>query len=97
MTYRLLASRTFDKSLKRLSSDAAQYIEQALFDLATEPRKGKPLRQSLKDMYSLHLGFQGTQYRVVYSINDQKHEVHFHYAGSRENFYKEVERLLLTR
>jgi addiction module RelE/StbE family toxin len=95
MPYEIQALRSFDRSLKKLSQDARQHIETAVFDLEHEPRKGEPLRQSLRGFWSLHTRFKNSDYRVLYKVRDENRVVSLYYVASRENFYKQVERLRL--
>ncbi|MFC1960016.1 type II toxin-antitoxin system RelE/ParE family toxin [Chloroflexota bacterium] len=95
MKYKLLATRSYDRGAKRLSKDARKTIETEVFVLASDPRQGEALRHELKGLWSLHLKFNNTHYRVIYSINEVAHEVDLRWVGSRENLYKEVRRLKL--
>ena len=95
MKYKLLATRTYDRAAKRLARDAKTHTETEIFVLATNPRQGKALRHGLKGLWSYHLKFNNTHYRVIYSINEATREVELRWVGSRENLYQEVRRLNL--
>jgi addiction module RelE/StbE family toxin len=91
--YTLLATRIYDKSLHNVAPHVRNHIEQAVFVLEETPRAGHPLRQALKGLWSLHLKFENTHYRVIYTIDDTQHIITLRYVGSRENIYKQVQRL----
>ena len=95
MKYTILATRTYDKSLKNVSSKARKHIEETIFVLETNPKAGEALRKELKGFWSLHTKFENTHYRVIYSIEDKAKTVTLRYASSRENIYKQVRRLKL--
>lgn len=95
MKYVLLVGNSFDKSLRKLSSDVAEHIENVVFQLEDNPRAGEQLKGEFRHLWSLHTKLDNVQYRVIYSLDTIKREVMLHYASSRENFYKEVKRLRL--
>ncbi|MFC1959369.1 type II toxin-antitoxin system RelE/ParE family toxin [Chloroflexota bacterium] len=95
MKYKLMATRSYDRGAKRLLRDARTIIETEVFVLASDPRQGGALRHELKGLWSYHLKFNNTHYRVIYSINEAAREIELRWVGSRENLYKEVRRLNL--
>jgi len=95
MKYTLLAGKTFDKSLHKLPLDVIKHIDDLVFQLEDNPKEGEQLKGEFRHLWSLHTKLNNVQYRIIYSVNVVKREVILHYAGSRENFYKEVKRLRL--
>ena len=90
-----MATRGYDKSLKNISTKNKHHIEKVVFVLESNPQSGEPLRHELKGLRSLHIKFENTHYRVIYSIEAKPKTITLHYASSRENIYKQVRRLKL--
>lgn len=95
MKYTIFVSRTYDKSRKQLSLDAAEALEQEILNLVDNPRRGEALRHDFRGLWSLHLRYKNNDYRAIYSIDDTGKRIEVHYVGSRENLYRQLRRLRL--
>jgi len=94
MVHILFASPAGERSLKKLPVGIRNFLIEEINTLKNNPHAGKSLRGKLSKYYSLHIKLVGVEYRVVYEINNQAKEIIVHHVGTRENFYKEIERKL---
>jgi len=96
MKYAILAAKPFYRSAKKLPTQVIDCVEEELNQLAQNPHLGKPLTGEFKGVHSLHLKYKRTQYRIAYTINDNKQEILLHFVHSRENFYQYLRRLKIS-
>lgn len=82
--YRLAPTKTFSKDLEKLDRHTNQRIIKSLEELPRDPFLGKPLRGGLRGLYSLRIG----EYRVIYSIDRERHELVLHAAKHRSKVYE---------
>jgi mRNA-degrading endonuclease RelE of RelBE toxin-antitoxin system len=95
MSYELRTTGSFERAFKKLPPQIRETIRTQLFFLEDNPRLGEQLKGKFRFLWSLHVKLENTEYRVVYRVKDREQVVELHYVASRENFYKEVERLQL--
>jgi len=95
MRYELLTTGTFERAYKKIPSHIAKEIKKQVFLLEDNPRLGEQLKGKFRFLWSLHIKLVNTEYRVVYTVKDREQVIELHYVASRENFYKEVQRLQL--
>lgn len=95
--YQLVTIPTARKALKRLPKHLRAELVEKIDVLRHHPLAGEPLQPPLHFYRSFHTTLAGSQYRVLYFIAAENDEVVIVYAGTRENFYKEVRRLNLGR
>ena len=94
--YAVVAVPTGLKSFKKLPESVREYLKQELQNLEEDPWSvGKKLKGVFSLYYSLHAKYKGVEYRIIYRVYPQNNEVVVFYAASRENLYKELERLKL--
>lgn len=77
--------------MRRLPESIRKRIVNETYALEGEPLLGLPLKGKFRAFRSLHLKLSNVQYRVVYEINESKHEVCVHGVGARQNFYEQLE------
>lgn len=94
MQYELLITPSAQRSVKKLPLNIKQKLLEEIQILISFPMSGEPLRKEFKGLFSLHLKIVNTQYRVVYKIDNAACVILILYAATRENFYKELKRLL---
>lgn len=95
MAYTLLTTPAAHKSFKRLPKHIAHRLIEALNALVEDPFQGQQLSGRYKFLRSFHWRYQGTEYRVVYSVDTANSQLVIHYAASRENFYRSLHKLRL--
>ena len=71
-----------------------QKIQDALRDIAENPQVGVLLKGDLSTVRKWIIREQGVQYRIAYTIHEERIEVRVIMIGTRENFYKELKRHL---
>lgn len=94
MTYRVEFGRQAAKEIKRLGPKAIE----ALLVLETNPEAGEALSGNLAGFRSLHFSLKGSgQFRAIYEIHGDVCLCVVVAVGSRENFYRDAERLIRHR
>lgn len=91
--YQLVITPSAKRSLKRLSHDAQETLLDAAQVLKENPFAGEKLTGSLSFLWSFHFKYQNAQYRIAYTVDQERHLVVIHLAGPRENFYDRLRRL----
>lgn len=94
-SYSLLITPTGQRSLKKLPKSLQKILLELSLSLKDNPLAGEKLKGSLTFLRSLHTRIKNTDYRIAYEIIETKSELVIHYLASRENFYKQLERLRL--
>src|SRR5579859_206350 len=97
MVYELYTTSSGEAALKKLSDDVKRQLLQELQVLKTAPRTGQQLEGEFRHLYSFHVKYAGTDYRVAYEVDEKAHAIIIRYAASRENFYKKLRRLPIKR
>ena len=82
--------RKLDKPLQ------SSIVDTCLPDIEQDPFTAIPLLQQFKGLWSYHLNYKGTHYRIVYEIIDEDRVVLVIMIGSREFFYQSLKHRLKT-
>lgn len=93
--YKLLVTRHFERTFRKLSPQVQDHLKPLLYELEHNPRKGEQLKGKFAFLHSLHTTYKGTHYRVIYQVNHQHHTVELVHAAVRENIYNILPRLKL--
>jgi len=95
-TWKVIHTKEFEKSLKRLSHDIARRVLGKIYVLEDDPFVGKPLRSiyaviddNKYRVYSLRIG----NYRVAYIIETLEKKVYLLLADHRGRIYRELKKL----
>ena len=88
-SYKIIYSRTFNKSFARISKSNYQIAERILKtmeEVSINPYNSDMLSPPLKGARKRRVG----KYRIIFEINISAtpHEIHFLDVGSREKIYK---------
>ena len=86
MKYKVTYKKSVQKDLKKISKDIQYIIRRAIEEkLMVDPLKfGAPLRRNLKGLMKLRVG----DYRIIYSINNEKVTVHVIKVAHRREVYE---------
>lgn len=84
MSYRLEASRRFEKDFRKLPADVKRRIDREIRALENDPYLGKRLRGVLEGTLSFRVG----DYRVLYSVNESEKHVILLTVGHRSGVYE---------
>ena len=90
MAYQLVTLPVVRRSLRRLPSDVRAHLIEAMQVLCTQPLYGEALKQEWHFLRSFHTRYKGTDYRVVYEVDERGQQIILRYAASRENFYRKL-------
>jgi len=82
--YKVEATPSFRRMLKKLSREAQHRTLEKLKELETKPHSFKRLHGPLAGRYSMRIG----NYRVIYTIDDDKRRVVLHTVVHRRRAYK---------
>lgn len=88
MKYAIYVSKTYDRSRKQLSAEAVKALEREIITLVDNPLRGEALRNEFRGLRSLHLRYKNTDYRAIYSVDENAKRIEVHFVGSRENLYR---------
>lgn len=94
MTFQLFYDLSPRKFVRKADPPLRNHLEKELNKIARDPYQAYPLSGKLKGLYSYHLTYRGVTYRIVYGIYREEKAVKIVHVGTRENIYKELERLL---
>lgn len=78
--------RKLDKQLQRIIK------EEHLTSIERDPFKAIPLLYEFKGLWSYHLSYKGTQYRIIYEIYPEDRIALVIMIGSREGLYEALRR-----
>jgi mRNA-degrading endonuclease RelE of RelBE toxin-antitoxin system len=92
--YEVRLRRTVDKAIAKLDHAARARIKVELIRLKDDPLLGYPLTGKHTGRRSLHLRAGSVEYRAVYEFDSAQQVLWVLYFGTRENFYKELDRFL---
>ena len=93
MPFALLAAPPAERAFKKRRPEIRQHLLMELQHLQTDPLAGSPLKGKFQHLRSLHTRYHNADYRVAYRIEDHSKRIIVVYAASRENFYRQLERL----
>jgi len=93
MAYQLEITSAGRRAAKKLPKKVRQAIVSKSQVLKTNPLAGEKLRGKYHFLRSFHLSLKGTQYRVIYEIDKKKQKIYIRYADSRENLYRDLDKM----
>ena len=88
--YTLLFTPTTQHYIRHLNPQAKAAIKSVLQELKINPYPGKALHSDFKGLHSLRY----KKYRIIYKIIESKHQLQILLAGSRDNIYDELSKVL---
>ncbi|HZJ85079.1 MAG TPA: type II toxin-antitoxin system RelE/ParE family toxin [Syntrophomonadaceae bacterium] len=94
MIYEIVIPKSVVKGIKKLPKPVVQRIPDILREIAINPHMGVVLKGDLSAIRKWNIKEQGVQYRIAYTIHEERIEVRIILIGTRENFYKELKRRL---
>lgn len=89
-----MSSAAFRK-VKKMNQLVKEEVVKQAKKLAYDKDLGERLRGKYKRLRSLHFVFQRVDYRIIYFVDKKKNTVLVLWASTRENLYKELDRLKL--
>lgn len=92
--FQIFITPSAKKAAKKLPKTVREEIFKQSQKLKENPYLGEKLSGSLHFLYSFHLKFKGTEYRLAYTIDKSQKLIVVHLIGPRENFYEKLKRLL---
>ena len=89
-----MSSATFRK-VKKMNQVVKEEVVSQAKRLSKNQDLGERLRGKYKKLRSLHFVFVKTDYRIIYLVDKKSKVVLVLWVGTRENLYKELDRLKL--
>ncbi len=78
---------------KKLPKDVRNILLSKILSIQKNPLLGEPLKGSYRFFRSVHVGFKGTKYRIIYQVFTQTSTIIIRLANKRENIYSRLEQL----
>ncbi len=94
MAYTLEIRSGAKRLFKKLPKDAQKKIIEEAEELKTQPMLGKPLRGKYRKLRSLRFNHKGSSYRIAYQVFPDASTILIRLTGTRQNFYKHLDRVL---
>lgn len=69
--------------IRHLPPTAKPFLRALIDELSKNPFLGKPLKHDLEGYFSI----RHNRYRIIYTVDDKKHEAVIEFVGARENIY----------
>ena len=92
MTFSILQTRRFAKQYKKLNNNAAADVDEAVGEIAENPRIGEKKKGDLADLWVYKFRSQGQLYLLGYTCEESLCLVYLEAIGPHENFYRDFKR-----
>lgn len=91
--YRVQFTNPAARILKKLPRNIQEEIVRQAETLKTAPMSGEQLKGKYRFLRSLHFGYKGTAYRIIYQVVSRSEMVVVFLADKRENIYQRLEHM----
>jgi mRNA-degrading endonuclease RelE of RelBE toxin-antitoxin system len=92
--YNVIIKKRAEKFISKSEKNLKVLIKTFLDNIADNPIIGEKLKGDKKDFYAYHFKYNKKEYRIAYIVDDTKFEIYVVLIGTRENFYKELDRVI---
>ncbi len=92
--YDVLFRRSAIKEIKKLDKPIRKEMLKQINACGEKPNTGKSLKGDLSSYYSYPFSYKGVDYRIIYTLNQSEETITIEMAGSRENIYTYMKRML---
>ena len=90
--YRVMQTRRFARSYKKLHQNIATDVDQAVDTVAQDPAVGERKKGDLADLCVYKFWSQNQLYLFGYSVTDEIRLIYLEALGPHENFYRDLKR-----
>ena len=90
--YRVMQTRRFARSYKKLHQNIATDVDQAVDTVAQDPAVGERKKGDLADLCVYKFWSQNQLYLLGYSVNDEIRLIYLEALGPHENLYRDLKR-----
>lgn len=91
--YRIESISAVKRDIRKLDKQLQSIIKEKYFTaIEKDPFKAVPLSHEFNGLWSYHVRYKGTQYRIVYEIYPEDQIVLLIMIGPRETFYQGLSR-----
>jgi len=94
MSYRIEFEKRALQQLKKLDPQICRKVMERIRILKENPYRYPLLSGTFAEFRKIASGTSGGEYRVIYTLDKKLKAVDIVFIGSRENFYKELQRYL---
>jgi len=84
---------TGKRALKKLPKSTKNHLIKKIKGLSKNPHAGQPLT-GISYLSKLKINYQGVTYRVAYLFKSKEKKIYIIHVSTRENFYRELERII---
>lgn len=92
MTWDVRQTRRFARTYKKLPDNLVAPVDQAIADIAENPRIGERKKGDLATLWVFKFRCAGQLYLLGYTLNDGIRLVYLEALGPHENFYRDLKR-----
>jgi len=93
VSYEVAQTRRFARQYKKLQDNVAADVDQAVADVAVDPRVGERKKGDLAQLRVYKFRSQGQLYLLGYSLDESIRLVYLEAVGPHENFYRDLKRI----
>ena len=91
--YKLQIDNAAFRVFKKLPREVEKRMIQEAQALVANPLLGEQLQGKYRLLRSLHFGFKGIQYRIIYQVLEKTETIMVRLADTRENIYRKLEEM----
>lgn len=91
--YTLEIDQAAFRVFKKLPREVKERMLREAQAISTTPFLGEQLQGKHRLLRSLHFGFKGTQYRIIYQVFEKNYMIVIVLADKRENIYRKLEEM----
>lgn len=95
MAYQLVTVPATRRVLKKLPRNVRKHLINKVQILVENPHYGEQLEGHWRFLRALHTRYKGTDYRVVYEVDNTTKQIIIRFTASRENFYRRLREMKL--
>ena len=92
MSYRIVRTRRFTRTAKRMHPNVAKATHEAIAGLAEDPTSGEEKRSDLEFFFVYKFHVFDVQYLLAYLVDEEAKEIVLIAVGPHENFYRDLKR-----
>ena len=94
MTYRIEFEKRAIRQYKKLDRQVRERIANKVNTLGENPHKYPLLSGTLVGLRKIVVPTPGGEYRIIFTLDEKMKAVDVVFVGSRQNFYRELQRYL---
>lgn len=94
MNYRIEFEKRAIRQYKKLDPQIRKKVANKINTLREDPQRYPFLSRTLAELRKIVVPTPGGEYRIVFALDEKMKAIDVVFVGSRENFYRELQRYL---